>query len=61
MKVTVEKEARKKEKEIEEHQEEKTEKNIDLTEIENERTFKGACRSFVIPEIPKSDIDGYFD
>ena len=40
MKVTVEKEARKKEKEIEEHQEEKTEKNIDLTEIENERTFK---------------------
>ena len=42
-------------------QEEKTEENIDLTATENERVLKGAYRSFVIPGIPKVDIDSYVD
>ena len=37
------------------------EEDIDLTPHENEREFKGAFKSFVIPGAPKTDIDSYFD
>ena len=46
------------EKEAEEEQEEE---NVDLTPHEHERALKGAYRSFVIPGVPKTDIDSYFD
>ena len=49
----VEDEARK------ENQEE--EEDVDLTPHEHERALKGAYRSFVIPGVPKTDIDSYFD
>ena len=48
------------EKEAEEegqHQEE----NVDLTPHKHERALKGACRSFVMPDKPKTDNDGYLD
>ena len=32
-----------------------------LTVTENVKALKRAHRSFVIPEIPKAGIDGYFD
>ena len=35
--------------------------DIDLTLHENERTFKGAFKSFLIPGTPKTGIDSYFD
>ena len=37
------------------------EENIDLTPHENEKTFKGAFKSFVMPGAPKTGIDSYFD
>ena len=37
------------------------EEDTDLTPHENEREFKGAFKSFVIPGAPKTDIDSYFD
>ena len=47
------------EKEVgeEQHQEE----DIDSTPHEHERALKGAYRSFVIPGLPKTDTDSYFD
>ena len=47
------------EKEAEEEQQQ--EEDIDLTPHEHERALKGAYRSFVIPGVPKTDIDSYFD
>ena len=35
--------------------------NTDLTPPKNERTFKRAFKSFVIPGAPKTGIDSYFD
>ena len=46
------------EAEEEQHQEEE---DVDLTPHERERALKGACRSFVIPGTPKTDIDSNFD
>ena len=37
------------------------EEDIDLTLHEHERALKGACRSFVMVDLPKTDIDSYFD
>ena len=37
------------------------EEDIDLTLHEHERALKGACRSFVMAGLPKTDIDSYFD
>ena len=34
---------------------------MDLTLHEHERALKGACRSFVIPGLSKTDVDSYFD
>ena len=47
------------EKEVgeEQHQEE----DIDSTPHEHDRALKGAYRSFVIPGLPKTDTDSYFD
>ena len=47
------------EKEAEEEQQQ--EEDNDLTPHEHERALKGAYRSFVIPGVPKTDIDSYFD
>ena len=47
------------EKEAEEGQQQQEE--IDLIPHEHERALKGAYRSFVIPGVPKTDIDSYFD
>ena len=50
------------EKETEEEvKEQQQEEDIDLTRHDNERAFKGAFKSFVIPGAPKTDIDSYFD
>ena len=46
-------------KEAEEEQQQ--EEDVDLTPNEHERALKGAYRSFVIPGVPKTDIDCYFD
>ena len=43
-----------------ENQEEEVE-DVDLTPREHEKALKGAYRSFVIPGIPETDIDSYFD
>ena len=48
------------EKEAEEEQQQK-EEDINLTPHEHERALKGAYRSFVMPGLPKTDIDSYFD
>ena len=45
----------------EEQQQEEEEEDIDLTPHEHERALRGAYRSFVIPGMPKTDIDSYFD
>ena len=45
----------------EERQQEEEEEDIDLTPHEHERALKGAYRRFVIPGIPKTDIDSHFD
>ena len=42
-------------------EEQRQEEDIDLTPHEHERALKGAYRSFVIPGVPNTDIDGYFD
>ena len=47
------------EKVVEEKQQQ--EEDVDLTPHEHERALKGAYRSFVIPAVPKTDIDSYFD
>ena len=47
------------EKEAEEEQQE--EEDVDLTPHEHEKVLKGAYRCFVIPGIPKTDSDSYFD
>ena len=39
----------------------KEEEDIDLTPHENEKAFKGAFKSFVIPGASKTGIDSYFD
>ena len=49
------------EAEEEEQQQEEAEEDIDLTPHEHERALIGACRSFVMPGLPKTDIDSYFD
>ena len=59
MKEIVEKEARQKEETEEQQEKEQTKGNIDLTATENEKVLKGAYRSFVIPGLPKADIDCY--
>ena len=56
MKDIVERETRE-----EEETAEQTEDSVDLTTTENEKILKGAYRSFVIPGIPKADIDSYID
>ena len=43
---------------VKENQEEE---DVDLTPHEHKRALKGAYRSFVIPDVPKTDIDSYFD
>ena len=48
------------EKEAGEEQQQE-EEYVDLTPHEHERALKGAYKSFVIPGIPKTDIDSYFD
>ena len=45
------------EKEAEEKQQQEKEEDINLTLHEHERVLKGACRRFVIPGLPKTDID----
>ena len=47
--------------EAEKENQEKEEEDVDLTPHEDKRALKGAYRSFVIPGIPKTDIDSYFD
>ena len=47
------------EKEAEEEQQ--LEKDVDLAPHEHERASKGPYRSFVIPDVPKTDDDSYFD
>ena len=47
------------EKEAEEEQQ--PEEDVDLIPHEHETALKGAYRSFVIPGLPKTDIDSYFD
>ena len=37
------------------------EKEADLTPQEHERALKGAYKSFMIPWVPKTDIDSYVD
>ena len=41
--------------------EKEAEKDIDLTRHEHERELTGAYRSFLMPGLPKTDIDSYFD
>ena len=47
--------------ESEAKKENQEEEEIDLTPHENERTFKGVFKSFVILGAPKTDIDSYFN
>ena len=47
------------EKEAEERNSKK--EDTDLTLHEHEKALKGACRSFVIPVTPRTDIDSYLD
>ena len=49
------------EKEAEEEEQQQEEEDVDLTPHEHERALKGAYRSLVIPGLPKTDIDSYFD
>ena len=49
------------EKEAKKKNQEKTSDRVDLTPQENERILKGAQKSFVATELPKADIDNYFD
>ena len=49
----VEKEAKK------EHQQ--TGDNVDLTPMEHERALKEAYKSFVVPGLPKADVDSYIE
>ena len=49
------------EKEVEEEEQQQEEEDIDLTRHEHERALKGAYRNFVMPGLPKTDIDSYFD
>ena len=52
------------EKEAEEEQqqeEEEEEEDVDLTPHKYGRALKGAYRRFVIPGVPKTDVDSYFD
>ena len=49
------------EKEAEEEEQQQEEEGVDLTPHEHERALKGAYRSLVIPGLPKTDIDSYFD
>ena len=48
-------------KEATQEEEKQKEDNIELTATQNERDLKGAYRSFVIPGLPKADINGYVD
>ena len=48
------------EKEAEEEQQQEQE-DLDLTPHEHEKALKGAYKSFVISNVPKTDIDSYFD
>ena len=51
-----------KEAEEEQQQEEGEEQeDVDLTPHKYGRALKGAYRRFVIPGVPKTDIDSYFD
>ena len=47
-------------KDIVEKEQQKEEKDVDLTPHQYERALKGAYRSFVIPGLTKTDIDSYF-
>ena len=47
--------------ESEAKKENQEEEDIDPTPHENERKFKGAFKSFVIPGAPKTGTDSYFD
>ena len=49
------------EKETEDGQQQQEEEDVDLTPREHQRALKGAYRSFVIPGVPKTDIDSYVD
>ena len=45
----------------EEYKEEYAKEDVCLTPHEQERALKGAYRSFMMPEKPKTDVDSYFD
>ena len=45
----------------EEHQEEEQENNVDLTPMKHERALKRAYKSFVVPGLPKADVDSYIE
>ena len=45
----------------EEHQEEEQENNPDLTPMEHERVLKEAYKIFVVPGLPKADVDSYIE
>ena len=48
------------EKEAEGQQQQEEGEDVDLTPSDYERALEGAYRGFVIPGIPKTDIDSYF-
>ena len=59
LKDIVEKDAEAEQQQQQEEGEE--EEDVALTPHEYERALKGAYRGFVIPGVPKTDIDSYFD
>ena len=61
LKDIVGKDARQKVKETKEQEKKQTETDVDLTTTENERALRGAYKNFVIPGLPKADIDDYID
>ena len=46
---------------VENEAEDKQQEDVDLTPHEHERVLKGAYRSFLMPGLPKTDIDSYFN
>ena len=45
----------------EQQHEDECEEDVYLTPHEHERALKGAYRSFMVPGMPKTDVDSYFD
>ena len=46
---------------VEKEAEDKQQEDVDLTPHEHERVLKGAYRSFLMPGLPKTDVDSYFN